>query len=235
MGVEIRCPACGQASHFLPRPRHNLPHVRSLQSLHLVDYIKAGWDLFRDYPYGFISFCLLNILIHALIYGIPTINWLILAAITSPLMMGNFIVAAKLLHGQNPRFKDFFLGFSFFWPLMLVSLISLVLIGIGMILLIVPGIYLMVAYLFAPCLVVDRSLDFWRAMELSRRTVTPLWFGFFAFMLFLSVINLAGALLLGMGLLATIPITLCALTVAYGDLFGFQSDYTRGSLKLKTF
>ena len=53
-------------------------------------------------------------------------------------------------------------------------------------------------------------------------------------MLLLIVINLAGALLLGIGLLATIPISFCALTVAYDDLFGFESDYTQGVPKLRT-
>jgi len=202
--------------------------------LPLGDYLRSGWDLFRVYPYGFIGFCLLNFFIHTVLHVIPGLNWLISAAITSPLMMGNFIVAAKLLQGQTPRFQDFFSGFSFFWPLFLVSLVSSVLIGIGMALLIIPGVYLIVAYFFAPCLVVDRALDFWPAMELSRRTVTSQWFGFFAFLLLLILINFGGALLLGLGLLATIPITFCALTVAYGDLFGFQSDYTQRSLRLKT-
>ncbi|MEJ2671152.1 MAG: hypothetical protein P8168_02900 [Deltaproteobacteria bacterium] len=108
------------------------------------------------------------------------------------------------------------------------------LIAIGMIFLIIPGIYLTVSYLFASCLVVDRRMDFWPALELSRRTVTPLWFGFFAFLLLLILINLAGALLLGIGLLASIPISFCAVTVAYHDLFGFQSDYSQEAPRLKT-
>ena len=103
-----------------------------------------------------------------------------------------------------------------------------------MMLLILPALYLAVAYLFSSCLVVDRRLDFWPALELSRRTVTPLWLGFFAFLLLLIVINLAGALLLGLGLLATIPLRSALLTVAYDDLFGFQSDYSREVPRLKT-
>jgi hypothetical protein len=224
-GDVLHCPICGQPTPF-SSPVHDLPQRRNVQSLPLGDYLRIGLDLFKRYPYGFIGFCLLNILIHSALHVIPILNWLISAAITSPLMMGNFIVAAKLLHQQTPEFRDFFSGFSFFWPLFLVSLISSILISIGMILLIIPGIYLTVSYLFASCLVVDRHLDFWPAMEMSRRTVTPLWFGFFAFMLILIVINLAGALLLGLGLLVTIPFSFCALTVAYGDLFRFQSDYS---------
>ena len=109
---------------------------------------------------------------------------------------------------------------------MLLSLVTSILIAIGLALLLIPGIYLAVAYLFAACLVIDRRLDFWSAMEMSRHAVNPLWFGFFTFLLLLLLINLAGALLLGLGLLATIPLSFCGLSVAYSDLFGFQSNYS---------
>ena len=232
LGREARCPACGQSTPLSP-PRHNLSPPRIPQSLPLGNYVKVGWELFKHYPYGFIAFCLLNIFINAVLNAIPLLGPLASLALSLPLVMGNFIVAARLLQGQTPQFRDFFSAFSFFWPLFLVSLISSILIAIGMILLIIPGVYLMVSYLFASCLVIDGSQDFWPAMELSRRTVMPQWFGFFAFLLLLIVMNLAGALLLGLGLLATIPISFCALTVAYNDLFGFKSDYTQGVPKLK--
>ena len=95
-------------------------------------------------------------------------------------------------------------------PLLLLSLVAGLFIGIGTILLIIPGVYLVVAYLFASYLVVDRRLDFWPAMELSRLTVNPRWFGYFAFMLLLALLNLAGALLLGLGLSGDdSPVVLC--------------------------
>jgi hypothetical protein len=48
----------------------------------------------------------------------------------------------------------------------------------------------------------------------------------FAFLLLLMLINLAGALLLGLGLLVSVPLTACAITAAYADLFGLQSVYS---------
>ncbi len=40
------------------------------------------------------------------------------------------------------------------------------------------------------------------------------------------VINLAGAVALGIGLLVTVPLTCCTVTAAYADIFGLQSDYS---------
>jgi uncharacterized membrane protein len=179
--------------------------------------------LFKQYPGGFVGFCLLNFLIQGLLNGTSYVGAVASVAITSPLLMGNFIVSVKLLQGQTPEFRDFFAGFHYFLPLLLLSLVAGLFIGIGTLLLVIPGVYLAVAYLFASYLVVDRRLDFWPAMELSRRTVHPRWFGFFAFMLLVALLNLAGAVLLGVGLLVTIPLSFCALTAAYAEIFGLQS------------
>jgi uncharacterized membrane protein len=215
------CPGCGQPTDSPPPIFPSPP--RTPESLPLGEYFKTGWGLFKQYPGGFVGFCLLNLLIQGLLNSLSYVGAVASIAITSPLFMGNFIVSAKLLQGQAPEFRDFFAGFQYFLPLLLLSLIAGFFIGIGTLLLIIPGVYLAVAYIFAAYLVVDRRLDFWPAMELSRHTVHPRWFGFFAFMLLLVLLNLAGAVLLGVGLLVTIPLSFCAVTVAYADIFDLQS------------
>lgn len=222
-GSEPHCPACGQPTDS-PPPVLEPSLARAPESLPLGDYFKTGWGLFKQYPGGFVGFCLLYVVIQVALNVIPFVGLVAAAVISAPLLMGNFIVSAKLLQGQTPEFRDFFAGFQFFLPLLLLSLVAGLFIGIGTILFIVPGVYLAVAYLFASYLVVDRRLDFWPAMELSRRTVNPRWFGYFAFMLLLALLNLAGAIALGLGLLVTIPLSFCAVTAAFADLFGFQSD-----------
>ena len=182
-GSELHCPACGQPTDF-PPPLAEPSPGRLPESLPLGDYFKTGWGLFKQYPGGFVGFCLLYLVIQAVLHrilfrGCGGVDW----PSARPLIMGNFIVSAKLLQGQTPEFRDFFAGFQYFLPLLLLSLVAGLFIGIGTILLIIPGVYLAVAYLFASYLVIDRGLDFWPAMELSRRTVNPRWFGFFAFVL----------------------------------------------------
>jgi hypothetical protein len=231
-GAELHCPACGQPTAAPPPPTAP-SQFRTPRLMPLGDYIKTGWEVFKQYPGGFVGFLLLNAAMHTGLHALPYVGSLASAAVSTPLFMGNFIVSAKLLQGHSPEFRDFFAGFSFFWPLLLLSLVSSALIGIGFILLIIPGIYLSVGYLFASSLVIDRRLDFWPAMEMSRRTLNPLWFTFFAFLLLLLLIILAGTVLLGLGLLIAVPVSFAAMTAAYGDLFGFQSDYA-GSIPVNT-
>ena len=232
-GSEPQCPACGQPTDS-PPPLLKPSLARAPESLPLSDYFKTGWGLFKQYHAGFVGFCLLNLVIQVALHNIPYAGAVASAVVSTPLLMGNFIVSAKLLQGQTPEFRDFFAGFQFILPLLLLSLVAGLFISIGTILLIIPGVYLAVAYLFASYLVVDRRLDSWPAMELSRLTVTPRWFGYFAFLLLLALLNLAGAIALGLGLLVTIPLSFCTVTAAYADLFGFQSDYTQEVPRLKT-
>ena len=220
-GSEPQCPGCGQPVDSSTTILEPSP-PRIPESFSLGNYFKTGWGLFRQYPTGFIGFCLLNLLLQALLNSLSYVGAVASIAVTSPLFMGNFIVSAKLLQGQTPEFRDFFAGFNYFLPLLLLSLVAGLFIGIGTLLLIIPGIYLAVAYLFASYLVVDRGMDFWPAMELSRHTVNPRWFGFFAFMILLLLLNLAGALALGVGLLVSIPLSFCATSAAYAEIFGLQ-------------
>jgi len=76
---------------------------------------------------------------------------------------------------------DAFAGFrQGFAQLLLAGFVSYLLSWLACCCLILPGIYLFVAWLFSVPLVADRGLEFWSAMELSRRTVTRVWFQVFA-------------------------------------------------------
>ena len=129
-GSETHCPACGQPDGFPAAPLRAIP-APTPESLPLGGYLKTGWGLFIQYPGGFVGFCLLNFVIQMALNVIPYVGVVAAAAVSTPLLMGNFIVSAKLLHGKTPEFRDFFTGFQYFLPLLLLSLISGVFISIG--------------------------------------------------------------------------------------------------------
>lgn len=227
------CPQCGGS---LKPPLSSQPEGPSLSpggALPIGDYLKQGWELFKRYPGGFVGFTILFLFVQVVGHRFGSIGGLIGLIINTPLAMGYFVVSARLLQGQTPVSRDFFVGFQFILPLLLMTLVSLVFVIIGLLLLLAPGIYLLVGYLFASILIMDRRLDFWPALETSRRTIHPRWFSFFGFFLVIILINLVGALPLGLGLLVTLPVTTCSWTVAYADIFGLASDYSGSVPRLK--
>ena len=188
------------------------------------DYLKAGWELFRQNTAGFIGFSVVALIIIFALNAKAGLGQVLGYIVGPPLWAGFIIVAMKLLLQQPTEVNDFTNGFKFILPLVLYSVVSSIFITVGFVLLIVPGLYLLVGYLFTSWLILDRKLDFWQAMELSRKTVHKHWFEVFGFFLLLCVINFGGLLLLGLGTLVTVPWTLCTLTVAYKDIFGIRSS-----------
>ncbi len=128
----------------------------------------------------------------------------------------------KLIRGQRAELGDAFVGFSAaFLPLLLFSLISQLLTGVGFVFCILPGIYLVVAWqLFTALLILDKRMEFWPAMELSRKVVTHhLWQVFGLFMVCI-LLMMAGTLVFCIGFLLALPVTTAAIVYAYEDIFG---------------
>ena len=116
---------------------------------------------------------------------------------------------------------DGFSGFTVaFLHLFLAGLVSSLLISLGFLVCIIPGIYLVVAWAFALPLVADKQLDFWPAMELSRRVVTLHWWELFALLLVNFLLMTAGFFACIVGSFITFPIAVGAVVYAYEDIFG---------------
>jgi len=148
-------------------------------------------------------------------------TWPILL-LAMPLLSAGFMTAALVARrGERITFSDFWLPFHDFLPLLLSNLVSWALLFAGLCTCGIATVYLWVAYQFASLLILDRRMDFWDALESSRRVVTKQWFGLFAFTAFLALINLAG-LATCLGIIVTYPLTVCALTEAYADIFGVR-------------
>ncbi len=92
--------------------------------------------------------------------------------------------------------------------------------GVLMLIGLVPSIYLSVGYSMGMPLIIDRRVQFWPAMEMSRKVVGKKWGAVFAFSFVLGLVNLLGVIPCGLGLLATIPLSMCAIAYGYSQMFG---------------
>jgi hypothetical protein len=98
-----------------------------------------------------------------------------------PLFGGLYMFFLKLIREGDAAPSDVFaLTAPSALPLMTTGLLSLILIQIGTLACLLPGIYLLIAWLFSLPLVADRGLSFWDALETSRRAATRHWFKLFA-------------------------------------------------------
>jgi len=189
----------------------------------LSSYISRGWDLFVKSPGLFIAYTLV---VGAITAFIPLAGTIIGAVLTA----GYYIAARQLDNNRNLKFEDFFESFQLFLPLFLAGLITGLLIAAGFILLIIPGIWLAVATAFVYPIVVFSKLEFWDSIVASIKIVNRKWFHFFLFFIVLVFINFLGALLLGVGLLVTVPLSYLSIYFCFKDVVGFTGAENESGL-----
>jgi hypothetical protein len=144
--------------------------------------------------------------------------------IGGPMMGGLCALYLKKIRKQPAQFGDIFIGFSTaFVPLMLAYIVAGLLTGLGFLFCILPGVYLAVAWMFTIALVIDKKLDFWPAMELSRKVVNKHWWSLFGLVIVLGLLALAGVLACCIGVFVTASIAQVALVFAYEDIFGSRA------------
>jgi len=62
------------------------------------------------------------------------------------------------------------------------------------------------------------EMEPWPAMEASRKIVSKQWFMVLLFLFAVGLIAMAGLILLGVGILYTLPAMICALYAAFADV-----------------
>ncbi|HXI53142.1 MAG TPA: hypothetical protein VNH84_16615, partial [Candidatus Saccharimonadales bacterium] len=170
-----------------------------------------AWDLLKSDFWPLVGITALIIIVNSAASSL----------LQGPLIGGLFSYYLKRIRGQQAELGDAFSGFSAnFLQLLLGFLVSSVLVTVGMMFCVLPGIYLGIAWQLTPVITADKGIGFWDAMEVSRKVLTRNWWGMFALALVCVLMNICGLICCIIGLFITIPLTLIALAYVYEDLFG---------------
>ena len=208
--------------------------------------MSRGIEVFKAYPFGFIGFTAFLLLTQVVLLLITTglvsstpggegggpFFWLSTMFVTGPLIAGFYHVVFEILRGRQPRFRDFFKGFRYTvsmagfvfvgWVLLLMGIT--VLVDVGKAIWLVLPIYASFSMMFAVPLIVDKRMDFLRAIVNSWRITHSRFVESTFLAMLVSLAALCGVALFGVGLLASIPLAGCILTVAYSNAAGLAPN-----------
>ncbi len=154
--------------------------------------------------------------------AIDTLVGWIASPVTIPLSLGVLLLGYARANDEELRIDAVFNYYVLVWPLVFASILITVLTYVGFALLILPGIYLSIAYSFTLPLIVDKKLDIWGAMEVSRQAVTKNWFTIFGVNISLVLLVMVSSIPMGVGLIWTIPLLMIAQGVMYRKIFGWK-------------
>jgi hypothetical protein len=191
-------------------------------TLDITGLFTRSWELVKKNFGLVVGAMALLIVIQAAISSIPRLGPIAGAILVGPLWGGIYFLLLKLIRGQSAAIGDAFAGFrdgATFLQLMLLGIVAQVLSLIGLLLCLVPGIYIIVAWVFGWPLTIDRRMDFWPALELSRKVVHKQWWQFFGLFLVYLLAILVGLLACGVGVFITGAVATGALAYAYEDIF----------------
>jgi len=139
-----------------------------------------------------------------------------------PMFLGIHIMGMRHAEGKSISVGSIFSYFNRMPSVFLCYLFMTILVILGTVLLIIPGIYLMIAYMFAMPLVVEKNMSAWQALETSRKVLTRKWFPMLGLLILVGIVNMLAMLTLGIALIWTIPWSVLTMSMVYTKLFGAE-------------
>jgi uncharacterized membrane protein len=198
--------------HAVQDIQDQVENASSGYRLSIESTLQVGFNIFRKAPSEFIVFSVLG----AIILSNP-VSGLLLGG---PLMASYFHMAQLASKGKQIEISDFFRGFDKAGSLIKLTLLVFVIVLLGFLMLILPGIYFAVSYVFSHLFVWFYDKDPTESIRLSRKTVSGNFGQIFLLFLILGGINLLGVMALGIGVLLTMPFSFCVVYAAFDDIIG---------------
>lgn len=217
------------------------------------EYISKGINLVTKNAGLFIAFTFVFLLITIVLSFIPLLGQLASSFVVGPCLGAGFLIAARRTdEGRALEFGDFFKGFDHIGQLVVMSIISLLLMVAAAIpflaiagfsyytaimsgdipdippfwtiLLLIPVIYLSIAWSMGTYLVIFHDMQAWPALEASRQIVTQKWGYFFLLFLVAGILAALGFIVLLIGILFTYAIAPCSMYAAFRDIVGVADE-----------
>jgi uncharacterized membrane protein len=142
--------------------------------------------------------------------ALPTVMSLFIQVLQVALTLFYVRAALNIHDGQSFDPLKPEISLSEFFSFLLASVIYWLVVAIGFVLLIVPGVIWALKFGYCGFLVADKKFDPFDALNESSRLTNGVKGQLFGFAVIVCLVNLVGALALGVGLVVTIPATVIA-------------------------
>ena len=155
---------------------------------------------------------------------IASLVQLIAIAVTMPMMVGITIMGIRHSQRKSVSAGSVLNYFHRAPGAILWYFLYMLLITVGFLLLILPGIYLSFAYMFSLPLMIEKNMGAWQALEVSRKAVSRIWFRAAGFLLLIMLVVTLGMIPLGIPLIWIVPWVSLAFALVYFKLFGAEGE-----------
>ena len=155
--------------------------------------------------------------------GVQVVSSLLSMIFTAGIML----IGVRRAQNKRVSWKMVFAGFPKIFSVIIAMILQFILVLIGFVLLVLPGIYLTVGYALALPLILEKGYGPWQALEASRKAIHKKWWTVFGVYLLMMLIYMVSMIPAGIGLIWTVPMFFVGLGVLYRRLF-VSSDMEEG-------
>lgn len=190
------------------------------KSFSIEEALKEGWKYTKENIGFLIGYQIILFLLMVLfggksdsVFGVlwHLIGWLIIIAAKMGLYNSCLMIIAGIKPGLDQLYQNWGLVLS--W--IVAGFLLAIMIVVGLILLIVPGLYVWARFGFFPFFILDKKMGPIEALQAASQATEGIRWQVFLLFLTCLALDILGLLLLGVGLLITAPITLLAMATVY--------------------
>ncbi len=192
----------------------------------LGSLLEKSWKLFKINLFFCLGvgviFFIMALILDTAANAVPTpyqyLVYLFGAIVLLLLQLGVIKVCLALVDGKQTDYNNLWNNARFIWSYVGASLLTAIPIILGLVLLVLPGVYLYVRWQFFSVLIVDKNLGPIKALKESWRLTTNHVWDSFLLLLITVILTFSGALFYGIGLIFTLPFTMICLSMFYRTL-----------------
>lgn len=203
-----------------------------MQKFSIQEAFKLGWETFKKYPAYLIGIVLVAFIV-SWIFSTITNNlsnggmepnfmsslvYIVGMIVNMIISMGLAKISITLARGGKPTWEDLYNQYPKIINYLIASILFVLMVLVGLILLVVPGIYLAIRFHMYSYLIVDKNLGAIEALKQSSVITKGSMWNLFLFWIVSIIVVIIGAILFFVGLLVAVPVVLVAGGYVYNKL-----------------
>jgi uncharacterized membrane protein len=193
------------------------------------DSIRRGWEIFKGNAFFLVVIFVIVSVAYAIIERAEAMGEGLPYPAELLIRMGYFIVVAiieigiinvclRFIDGLEAKFEDLTSAIGVLVKYLIASFLYGMMVGLGILLFVIPGVYLAIKFGFYGYFIVDENLDPLDALKSSSQLTDCVKLELLFFFLSLIAVNILGLLCLGVGVFVSWPVTRLAVANAYREL-----------------
>jgi len=204
-----------------------------MKSFSKKEALLVGWQIFRERPFFLIGLFLVTTIVSSLVSFVADVVGGVGASVVLSIIdivvqvcigMGLLSVLLRVYDRADAHYGDLFEPLPLFWKYLWATILMVIVVTVGIVFFVVPGVIAIIALVFTPYLIVDRNLGAIEALHQSVQITKGHWWNLFFFGVLVTIINIFGAIAFGVGLFITIPVTALAAVHVYRWLLNPPSN-----------